>query len=103
MYPCRVEYPRVGDKVVYYDDTHRHFVMLFNCGKKRRPVLEKDKLYTITSVIPGTGMTFVTFEEVHGDHDLSDFVRPNDILLRKNKLDRLNDRIGKSGKGIRKV
>ena len=105
MYPSRMVWPKVGEQVVFFDDSedHEHFVMLHDSENKTVPILSKYEIFTIKTIIPGSGSTFATFEEIHGIHDLADFLQMNDIWLRKHKLETLNDRVRKSGKGIRKV
>lgn len=102
MHPSRIEYPKIGDKVVYFDDKN-HFTMCYRNEIQSKPVLIKYNEYTILSIVPGTGITFATFEEIHGLHDLSDFLRSNDTLLRKHKLQQLNDNVKRRSRRIFKV
>ena len=105
MWPSRMVWPKVGEQVVFFDDSsgHEHFVMLYTCENKTIPILKKYEVFTIKSISLGTGVTFATFEEIHGTHDLSDFLQMNDIWLRKHKLETLNDRVRKGSQRIRKV
>ena len=95
MYPCRIKYPKVGDEIIFFDDS-----FTFTDNEK----LTKFDTYIIKKIVPGTGMTFTLLEGCgNWLYNLSDFVRPDDILLRKYKLEKINDRNRKSGKRIQKV
>jgi hypothetical protein len=90
MYPCRIDNPQEGDKIVFYDENYLYTLI-------RNEPLRHNCEYTIKKLIPGTGTTIVVLEEQDGWYFLDDFVRQNDILLRKHKLGKLYDRIGKNG------
>ena len=92
MYPSHIKNPKIGDEIVYFDDS-----FTFRDNKK----ITKFDTYIIKKIVLGTGMTFACLERC-GDYlyNLDDFVKPNDILLRKYKLNKLNDRFRKSSQRI---
>ena len=85
MYPIRIENPIIGDEIVYFDDS-----FTFSDNQK----LTKFDTYIIKKIVLGSGMTFTCLERCGGYlYNLADFVRPDDILLRKHKLKKINDRV----------
>jgi len=90
MYPSRIKKPKIGDKVIFYDNG---FCLSFiKEEEKEQSKLIRFEEYTIKTLIAGTGTTFTIFEEVCGQHDLGCFLLPNDILLRRNKLNKIYEK-----------
>lgn len=95
MYPTRIKYPKVGDEIVYFDDS-----FTFSDNEK----LTKFDTYIIKKIVLGSGVTFACLERCRGYlYNLADFVRPNDILLRKHKLEKINENSQRTSKGIHKM